>query len=249
MAAFFTQDTHPLLTALYQGDVQRVHQLLPSVDVEEQHAFEIEHEPTISRIPMHATPLEFVMQLFAQDAPISSQQIQQWKASLNAVLEYNEVVVGERSLRAAVRMMEHRRIGAKDAADVLQTLDSKMAYFAAPIFEFKKETYLDAVARHLPGALPKLRNSQFVIRKMGVDTAKLLSQGVEWSSGRDGYLPWFAWHPVKINGERKLLETIERKRNIDAGVDLDTMYSYRAAPEPKLSQSPINPLRARKAFV
>lgn len=248
MAAFFNDDTHPLLLALYEGNVERIHELMPQTDLDEKHRFEIEHEPTVSRIPVRGNGLEFVMQLFGQDAPISSEQVQQWKRSLNALLEYNEVMIDATAMRFAVKMMEHRRVSAKDATDVLKTLDGKMANWLLPIFEYKKETYLDSVARHLPTALPKLRNAQFIIRKKGFDTIKLMTEPAQWVSN-DGFTPWFAWYPVKINGERKFLETIERKRDMNATADSDQMYSYRQAHEPKLSPSPINPLRARRSFV
>lgn len=248
MAAFFTDETHPLLIAVYEGNVERIHELMPQTDLDEKHRFEIEHEPTISRIPCRGNAVEFLGQLIGQDAPISSEQINTWKQSLSALMEYNEVLVEQKLLQSTVRMMENRRISAKDATDVLKILDNNMANWLSPIFEHKKDSYLDAVARHLPAALPRLRNSQFMIRKLGMDMLGLLDKSPEWKSN-DGYTPWFAWFPVKINGERKFLETIERKRNMDAGMDLDKMYSYRALPEPKLSRSPINPLRARRSFV
>lgn len=251
MAAFFTNETHPLLVALYEGNVERVHELMPQTPLDEKHKFEIEHEPTVSRIPCRGNAVEFVAQLIGQDAPISSEQLNNWKKSLNALMEYNEVTVESKLLQSTVRMMENRRVSAKDATDVLKILDNNMANWLAPIFEHKKDSYLDAVARHLPAALPKLRNSQFVIRKLGLrsamDAVARMNDAPEWTSN-DGYTPWFAWFPVKINGERKFLETIERKRNMEAGMDLDAMYSYRALPEPKMSKSPINPLRARRTL-
>lgn len=247
MAAFFTDDTHPLLIALYEGNVERIHELMPRTDLNEKHRFEIEHEPTVSRIPARGNALEFVMQLFGQDAPISSQQVSAWKQSLNAVLEYNEVTVDATAMRFGVKMMEHRRVTAKDATEVLKTLDGKMANWLSPIFEYKKENYLDTVARHLPTALPKLRNAQFVIRKMGFDTIKLMSDPPQWTAN-DGFTPWFAWFPVKINGERKFLETVERKRDMNATPDSDNMYSYRDAPKPQISKSPINPIRTRRTW-
>lgn len=251
MAAFFTDDTHPLLVAVYEGNVERIHALMPQTDLNEKHKFEIEHEPTVSRIPCWGNAVEFVAQLIGQDAPISSEQINTWKKSLGALMEYNEVAVEQKLLQATVRMMENRRVSAKDATDVLKILDNNMANWLAPIVEHKKESCLDAVARHLPAALPKLRNSQFVIRKLGMgtgmDMAVRMNETPEWTSN-DGYTPWFAWFPVKINGERKFWETIERKRSMDAGVDLDAMYSYRALPEPKMSKSPINPVRHRRTL-
>ncbi len=251
MAAFFNDETHPLLIALYEGNVDRIHALMPQTDLNEKHKFEIEHEPTVSRIPCRGNAVEFVAHLIGQDAPISLEQITTWKQSLNALMEYNEVKVEQKLLQATVRMMENRRVSAKDATEVLKILDNNMANWLAPIFDHKKDSYLDAVAHHLPAALPKLRNSQFVIRKLGLgsgmDMATRMHETPQWTSN-DGYSAWFAWFPVKINGERKFLETIERKRNMDAGMDLDKMYSYRALPEPKLSKSPINPLRARRTW-
>lgn len=247
MAAFLNDDTHPLLIALYNGDVERVHQLMPQTDLNEKHRFEIEHEPTVSRIPCRGNAVDFVAQLIGQDAPISSEQITKWKQSLSALLEYNEVTVDHSILRNAVKMMEHRRVSAKDATDVLKILDNNMANWLEPIFDHKKDNYLDAVSRHLPAAMPKLRNSKFIIRKLGMDTAIRMNETPEWTSN-EGYTPWFAWFPVKINGERKFLETIERKRNVTSGVDLDNMYSYRTAPELKTAQSPINPIRAKRTW-
>lgn len=251
MAAFFNDKTHPLLIALYEGNVERIYELMPQTPLEEKHKFEIEHEPTSSRIPCWGNAVEFIAHLIGQDAPISSEQITAWKKSLNALMEYNEVTVGQKLLQSAVRMMENRRVSAKDATDVLKILDNNMANWLSCIFEHKKDSYLDAVAHHLPSALPKLRNSQFVIRKLGmgsaIDIATRIPETPEWTSN-NGYSPWFAWFPVKINGQRKFLETIERKRNMDAGMDLDKLYSYRALPETKLSKSPINPLRPRRTW-
>lgn len=210
MPPIFNSTTPPLIKALANGHTDHIDSMLENLDWNEKIPFILQslHSTTAHK----GTPIEFVMTLLSQNAPISSQESHSWRESLKALLRNKEAFVDSKSMHLVIRMLEHRQLPPEDVLDVLKTLNTSFVNWNSPLVDWQKDTYMEIIAHHLPGAIQHLKNGLLFLRKWGMPEEDLRKPHVlEWKTSSDGWQPWLAWHPLKLNGDRVLFQVVERK--------------------------------------